>query len=71
MTEETATAIADVVLLLAAGAATWFILRDPRLRRVALGLLRTAVTGAVPAYLVREVRTAWRESAREPIRAGS
>lgn len=62
MREETATAVADVVLLAAAGAAAWVILRDPRLRGLALRLLRTLVATTIPAYLAREVRTAWEAS---------
>jgi hypothetical protein len=65
MKEETAVAIADLVLLAAAGAAAWLILRDPRLRRPALRLVRTLVTGTIPAYLAREVRTAWVASGQQ------
>lgn len=59
MKEETAYALADLTLIVAAGAAAWFILRDPRLRRPALRLVRVALTTTIPAYLAREVRRAW------------
>jgi len=62
MREQTATNVANVILLAAAGAATWLILGDPRLRRPALGLLRTFLAGTVPAFLLRELRTAWEAS---------
>lgn len=62
MTEETATTVADIVLLVVAGAVTWAILRDPRLRRTALRLLRTLATGTIPAYLATEIGTAWAAS---------
>lgn len=65
MNEETATTIADVVLLVAAGAAAWFILRDPRLRRPAFRLLGTLALSTIPAYLAREVRTAWEASGQK------
>lgn len=69
MKEQTATTIADVVLLAAAGTVAWLIVRDPRLRRPALQLLRGFVTGTVPAYLAREIRTAW-EVSGQPDRRG-
>jgi hypothetical protein len=62
MKNETALAIADVVLLAAAGGVAWVILRNPRLRRPALRLLWTFATGTVPVYLGNEIRTAWRVS---------
>jgi hypothetical protein len=64
MRDDTATTIADIVLLIGAGAAAWLVLRDPRLRRPALRLVRTVLTGTIPAYLAREVRTAWEVSGR-------
>lgn len=62
MKQETATLVADLVLFAAAGAATWLILRDERIRRPALRLLWQAATVGLPAYLAKEVRTAWAES---------
>jgi hypothetical protein len=70
MTEETATRVATIILLAAGGAATWAILRDSRLRRPALGLLRTLVTGTVPALLAREIRAAWEASGQRSMMAG-
>jgi hypothetical protein len=64
MKEETATVVADVVLLGVGLTAAWLIVRNPRLRRPALHLLRTFVTGTLPVYLTREVRTAWEVSGR-------
>ena len=62
MKEETAYAVADLALIVAAGAAAWFVLREPRLRRPALRLVRVLATTTIPAFLVREVRTAWEAS---------
>lgn len=62
MKHETATAVADVLLLAAAGAVTWLIVRDPRLRKPAFRLLWTLASGTIPAYLATEIRTAWAAS---------
>ena len=64
MKEETATLVADVLLVAAAGAVTWVVLRDPRLRRPVFRMLRTLVTATLPTYFAHEIRTAWAESGR-------
>jgi hypothetical protein len=66
MTESTARTIANTLLGAGAIAALWYVARTPPLRRVALGLLRTGVTVTLPAFLLREVQTAWRESEQTP-----
>ncbi len=63
MTEKTATQVANVVLGAAAVGALYVIARTPRLRRFAIGLAVSALTGAVPAWLTRELQQAWTESA--------
>ena len=55
MTERTAEKIANVAL----GAAA--------LRRMAIGLAVTALTGALPAWLTREAQHAWVQSRRRGI----
>lgn len=62
MREETAMAIADILLLAAAGTVAWLVLRDRRLRRPAFRLVRRYLTGTVPAYLAREIHAAWEVS---------
>jgi hypothetical protein len=67
MTEQTAQRIANVTLIAAAVGAAYVILRTPPLRRLAIGLAAAAMTGAVPAWLTREVQHAWMESRRRGI----
>jgi hypothetical protein len=64
MTDRTARAIANSVLAGAAACALIYVWRTPRLRRLAMGVLRTTLTTTIPAYLAREVQQAWSESAR-------
>jgi hypothetical protein len=64
MTDSTARTIVNTFFGAAAIAALWYVARTPPLRRVALGLIRTGLTVTLPAYLMREVQTAWNESAR-------
>lgn len=64
MTEQTARTVADVTLAAAALGATYIILKRPALRRFAIGLAASAVTGALPAWLTREVQRAWLDSGR-------
>jgi hypothetical protein len=61
--EDTARTVANVVVGAAALGAAVLILRTPTLRRLAFGLARTAVMVSIPAWLSREVQTAWSESA--------
>jgi hypothetical protein len=67
MTEQTAKRIADVALGAAALGAAVFIVRTPRLRRMAIGLAMTALTGAIPTWLAREAQHAWVQSAHREI----
>jgi hypothetical protein len=62
MTERTATTIANGVLVAAAVGAAYVVWRTPSLRRLALGLTVSALTGALPAWVGREVRDAWAAS---------
>ena len=52
MTERTAKKVANVALGAAALGAAYIVVRTPPLRRMALGLAMTALTGALPAWLI-------------------
>jgi hypothetical protein len=62
MTEESARRVANVVLGAAAVGAAYVIVTTPPLRRLAWRLAVVALTGAIPAWLRREIEHAWRES---------
>lgn len=67
MTEDTAKKVANVALGVAAVGAAYFVARTPQLRRMALGLAMTALTGALPAWLAREAQHAWIVSGRRAV----
>jgi hypothetical protein len=62
LTERTANAIADGILVAAVVGAGYAVWRVPRLRRMAAGLLLASLTGAVPAWISRELQEAWAAS---------
>lgn len=64
MKEETARTVANIALGAAAIGAAVVVLRVPALRRLAFGLVRTAITTGIPAWMANEVRSSWAESAR-------
>jgi hypothetical protein len=71
MTEQQAERVADIVLGLAAAGAAYYILKTPRLRRIAWGLLRTAIVGSGPAWLIAETMRGWEAgAARAPQQPG-
>jgi hypothetical protein len=63
MKRERAERVADVLIATAVVSAAWVILRDPRGRRLAAGLLRRFLTSDAPRFLAREVRDAWEATA--------
>jgi len=67
MTEESAKKVANVALGIAAVGAAYFVARTPHLRRMALGLAMSALTGALPAWLAREAQHAWMVSGRRAV----
>lgn len=67
MTEKTAQRIADVALGAAALGAAYYIIRTPPLRRLAMGLAMTALTGALPALVTREWQRVQLEGGRRTI----
>ena len=62
MTPATARRVADVVLAAVVLGASIYVLRAPSLRRLAWRAGMTALTGAIPAWLGREVQQAWADS---------
>lgn len=66
MNESSAEKLANVVIAVAVVGAASYIMRTPRLRRMAWRLAVTALTGAGPAWLGQEIRDGWRDSARGP-----
>ena len=64
MTEDTARKVANVVLIVAATGAAYYVVKTPPLRRLAWRLGLTALTGTLPAWIGREIQQAWSESGR-------
>jgi hypothetical protein len=62
--EDTARTVANIVMGAAALGAAVVVLRTPALRRLAFGLIRTAIVTGLPAWLSREIKQAWDESGR-------
>jgi hypothetical protein len=67
MTDATARRVADVVLAAFALGASIYVIRTPSLRRLLLRGAVTALTGAIPVWLGREVQQAWAESGHRRI----
>jgi hypothetical protein len=63
MTAATSRTVANAVVIAAGATATYFVLRDPRGRRIARRLLRLWLGASVPMYLLRETGRAWVQSA--------
>jgi hypothetical protein len=66
MNQQTAETVANAVLVCAAVAGAYVVLRTPPLRRLAWRLTRVLLMSTLPAYLSREVRAAWVASGQEP-----
>jgi len=64
MTEERARQVANVVMAAAALGAAVFVLRSPKLRRMAWQLARQYAAGPLAAWSATTVRDAWDASAR-------
>jgi hypothetical protein len=64
MNEETARKVANVTMGVAAIGMAYIVLKTPPLRRAAWNLAIVALTGSVPAWLNREVGTAWADSGK-------
>ena len=59
MTQTSAEKIATVVLGVAAAGAAYYVLKTPRLRRIAWQMSVAALTGTLPAWLTQEIRESW------------
>ena len=66
MTESSARAVANVVLVTAGVTAAYLVLTKPRLRQLAFRAVRLWLGASLPVYLVTEARDAWVESAAPP-----
>ncbi len=64
MTEQQARTVANVVMVAAAGAAAFIILRDARLRRLTWRLARSYAAGPLAVWGAELVRESWQESGR-------
>jgi uncharacterized protein (DUF2236 family) len=62
MNDDRADQVANVLLAAAAVGIAFYVARTPPLRRLAWRLMVTAVTGALPAWIGREVQHAWSEA---------
>ena len=67
MKEETARKVADGILVAGALLAAYYVIKTPRLRRMAMGLAANALTGTIPAWLSAEIRQAWAASGRRAL----
>ena len=67
MTERTAEKIAPDAAWEWVQRTAYIVVRTPRLRRLAIGLAVTALSGALPAWLTREAQHAWVQSRRRGI----
>ena len=63
MTEERARQVANVVMAAAAVGAAVFVLRTPKLRRMAWQLARQYAAGPLGAWAATTMRDAWDQSA--------
>ncbi len=64
MTNERAEQVANVLLTVVAVGAAYYVVKTPRLRQVAVGLIITTLRGRLPAWVKREVQHAWSETGR-------
>jgi hypothetical protein len=63
VTEKTARAISNALILSAGAAAAYVVITTPPLRRLALRAARLWLGASIPVFVAREVRRAWLESA--------
>ncbi len=66
MTQSSAEKIANVAIGVAAAGAAYYVLRTPRLRRLAWQLTVAAITGTLPAWIGQEIKAGWEASAHMP-----
>jgi hypothetical protein len=66
VTSQTARTLSYAVVVSAGTAVAYVVITTPPLRRLALRGARLWLGASIPAYLIREVRRAWAESAPQP-----
>lgn len=66
MTQASAEKIANVIVGAAVIGATYYVVKTPRLRRLAWQLTVAAITGTVPAWLAEQIKAGWEASAHAP-----
>ena len=69
MTYKQAETAANVVMIAAAGAAAYLVLRNPKMRRLAWQLARQYATGPLAVWGAELVRESWQDSDRHSGRA--
>ena len=65
MTHKQAETAANVVMIAAAGAAAYLVLRNPKLRRLAWQLARQYATGPLAIWGAELVRESWQDSGQD------
>jgi hypothetical protein len=68
MTQASAERITNIILGVAATGAAYYVLKTPRLRRLAWQLSVAAITGTLPAWFEEQIRAGWEASAHQPAR---
>ena len=63
MTQANAEKVANVLIGAAIAGAAVYIVKTPRLRRMAWRLALAALTGTIPAWFAQEARAGWEASA--------
>lgn len=71
MTQASAERLANVIVGAAVIGATYYVVKTPRLRRLAWQLTVAAITGTVPAWLADQIKAGWEASAHAPTGEGS
>jgi hypothetical protein len=66
MTQASAEKIANVVVGAVMVGAAYYVVKTPRLRRLAWRLTVVAITGTLPAWLGEQIQEGWEASARTP-----
>lgn len=71
MTQASAEKIANVIVGAAVIGTTYYVVKTPRLRRLAWQLTVATITGTVPAWLGEQIKAGWEASAHAPTVRGA
>ena len=66
MTQASAEKIANVIVGAAVIGAAYYVVKTPRLRRLAWQLTVAAITGTLPAWFGEQIKAGWEASAHAP-----